>query len=70
MTLSEYIDECCRRSNVFDEKNQAVNNFLANNPDLGDDATYKRFWDLQNEAATAAKDWWEYCENNRSKVTR
>lgn len=70
MTPREFADGFRRHSDNLDQKNKAVNDFLADNPDLGDDDVYGKFLDLQNEAAGAAREYWEYFDNNRGKVVR
>ncbi|WP_214510526.1 hypothetical protein [Pseudomonas brassicacearum] len=55
---------------VVDAKNKAVDDFVAENPDLNADGVYERFWELQNEATKAIGDVQYFQENNRHQVTR
>ena len=70
MNIHDYYNQLLRYNDELAAKNQAVADFVVRNPDLAGDEIYKQFWTLQNEATEVYKKSWEFCENNRDKVTR
>ena len=70
MNLREYYEQNRKLWDEVDARNKAVDDFVADNPDLGDDAAYEKFWDLQNEATKAIGDVQDFQANNRHKVKR
>ena len=68
MNRREYFEECSRLSSVFGEKLDAVDAHLAADPDLQQEGAYEKYWDLQNEAATAAMAWTDYCALHRESI--
>ncbi|MCY1463642.1 hypothetical protein D9M71_815640 [compost metagenome] len=70
MTRKEYYLECRRLSAVFGEKVQAVNDFLALEPDLSYDDVLSQLWELQDEATRASHEWTSFCETYRGKLDR
>jgi len=53
MTFGEYREQNRKLWAELEAKNQAVNDFVDQNPDLLVDGVYERFWELQNEATLA-----------------
>lgn len=69
MRLIEYILECRRLTDLCREKCQAVDEFLATQPDLSDELIFKTFWSLDTEAAKAHREYIAFSESNRGNVT-
>lgn len=53
MTFGEYREQNRKLWAELEAKNQTVNDFVDQNPDLLVDGVYERFWELQNEATLA-----------------
>ncbi|WP_129586971.1 hypothetical protein [Pseudomonas frederiksbergensis] len=70
MNIHDYYEQIRRFNDELEAKNKVVADFMASNPDLGDDDVYQRFWVLQNQATDAYKEGWEFQENNRGEVTQ
>lgn len=68
MKRRDYFIECNRLSNVFSEKHEAVQAHLENDPNLEGEGSYEKYWDLQNEASTAAIAWTNFCAEHRSSL--
>lgn len=69
MKRSEYFREASRLSDVFGEKLDAVKAFLQNDPELKGPDAYDRYWELENEAQTAAGEWSNFCSRERPLIT-
>lgn len=68
MKRSAYFREAGRLSNVFGEKLDAVKEFLAADPDLKADGAYETYWELENQAQTAAGEWSNFCAKERPLI--
>lgn len=65
MEKREYMLECRRLSAEFDKKMKAADAYFDTHPDLATAAECNEYWDLQNEALTAGREWSEFCAYER-----
>jgi len=60
---SQERQEIERLSAEFQSKIDAVDKQLKDDPDLGAEGAYEKYWELQNAAASAAVEWQQYCSS-------
>ena len=69
MTLQDYMIECRRLADVCRERCSELDRFLLSSPSLDDEAVFKAFWSFDSEVAKAHREYIEFSDSNRGKVS-